>query len=377
MPPPVVLVSALPQTSIEDVRAILGQQGYAVAEHRLGNPAAIDLLPYAAVVICPPERLQIAVEQTRRWRVELGNRYRPIWWLCDLHSVEWHTLALTNGADLVLARPLDAAQIAAQLLASQRILAIVEQQTTLGAEVPVLMDRLHKSYVLQEAQHELLHRVQRQVHTVGPIASDRVRLTVHHRPRSRTGGDGLEIVPHATGWHILLFDTAHGLLNLFLRLLFLRHCQSGGPGHWCQALNAAIRQLDQAETTLSSAALISLHPDSGVVSLARAGLPPVVHVPRTGAANWWALDGPMLGLCEAEYPTRTEVLQPGDRLLLGTDGCVTHNQAMNPDPLQRAAEQHRSLSGQTYVDAVAQEVVRELAPTDDLTLLCLEWVGGS
>jgi len=84
--------------------------------------------------------------------------------------------------------------------------------------------------------------------------------------------------------------------------------------------------------------------------------------------------GPALGITDTTYETQELRLEPGDRLLLLTDGFLERNAVVDlPRILAASADCH------------PREVVRQLAENvlqvtgghlqDDATVLCIDWYG--
>src|SRR5207248_1955594 len=119
-PMPTVLVSAVPPAAAADLREWLSAAGFAVLDHPLGAPPAIDFGPVSAAVVDVGEKAEAAALQTRRWRAELGDELVPLVWVLPAASAEQTARGLDAGADVVLARPLDAAAFVAQVRAAAR-----------------------------------------------------------------------------------------------------------------------------------------------------------------------------------------------------------------------------------------------------------------
>ena len=84
-----------------------------------------------------------------------------------------------------------------------------------------------------------------------------------------------------------------------------------------------------------------------------------------------------LGLfTDTAYRTSRVELQPGDRLVLLTDGVVERNAVGFDFPA--AIEETRALHPREAVRALADRVLHETGNKldDDATLLCLDWHGG-
>ncbi|HEU5448232.1 MAG TPA: PP2C family protein-serine/threonine phosphatase, partial [Acidimicrobiia bacterium] len=112
----------------------------------------------------------------------------------------------------------------------------------------------------------------------------------------------------------------------------------------------------------------------GAVELVNAGHPPPYLV-RAGEATELAVPaGAPLGVAGIPYDTHRFQLEPGDRLLLVTDGFLERNADLNfAKILEGTGDRH------------PRQVVRELAENvlqvtggnlqDDATVLCIDWYG--
>jgi phosphoserine phosphatase RsbU/P len=370
---PTILLSALPQTLCDDLRELLIARNYTLSDHRLSSVPTVDFAPITAAIISLPDRLQPAIEQTRRWRVELGEHYVPILWVGDLQSTEWANVALQSGADAYLARPLDADHLAAQLHACERIRALTDHHRQRANEVPVLVERLRKSIEHHTTAQTLTRRIYQQLSTHTIPTSSRLQVAVHHRPRSRTSGDAYDINRSDSWWHILLTDTPNALAGLYLRNLAQRAIGTLEPGELFTQLNAALLALDQPESALAAAQVVVIDELTGDLGFARAAMPSIVHVPCEGPLETWSVDGPLLGVHAASYTMQYACLEVGAKLIFGTDGTIPlRDETFELSRVLLAAERHRHLPAESFVNAVALELLAQITTPDDFTLIALE-----
>lgn len=144
------------------------------------------------------------------------------------------------------------------------------------------------------------------------------------------------------------------------------------PGDFLSAANEYLLGLDWEEG-FATAVHLSLDLDTGVAEVRSAGHPPAVHR-AAGSGRWKVLgaEGPVLGLLPGEdYPPVRLRLQPGDAVLLYTDGMVEEPAR----DLDRGID--RMLGGAEQIvrghwDAAAVRLVERLgSATDDRALVVI------
>jgi len=203
---------------------------------------------------------------------------------------------------------------------------------------------------------------------LGPVSGDHVDLV-----RPRTDGEPL---------HLLLGDVvgkgvAASLLQSHLHALFRALSQSELP--MCELVARANRLFHEATAASSYATLVAarLH-DDGRVELANAGHPRPLLADLRGVRPVEGAGLPLGLFAGAEYEAHELLLQPGEMLLLYTDGWT---EASRPDGeelgIGRAAaalRRSRELSPAEVLAACREEMEGFLAGgrrADDVTLLAL------
>ncbi len=148
------------------------------------------------------------------------------------------------------------------------------------------------------------------------------------------------------------------------------------PGRILTAMNAALcgHTRDQYVT----AACLHLDADSGSLHYSAAGHPPMMLL-RNGQVTEIAENGLILAAHpQASFTTAKHTLQPGDRILLYTDGLVenadAHGELFGFSRLSSALQQTTALSPAAAADHLLAAVQR-WSPTrdDDLTLLVCDY----
>ncbi len=122
--------------------------------------------------------------------------------------------------------------------------------------------------------------------------------------------------------------------------------------------------------------------------IASAGHPPgIVLRSRTGKTEIIGSEGPILGFkANQDFPQLTVVLEPGDRVLLYTDGLYeqlnAENQDVNPESIvQLLVQQTMASSGSgsvaSFAEALSDKVIsgRATPPEDDITFVVIDFQG--
>ena len=378
-----VLVSAASPPA--DLRAWLANAGLAVVDHVLGSVPPVDFEPISAAVIEVGDRPDAAAIQTRRWRAELGDDLVPIVWILPAPDGRLATRGLDSGADAVLACPLQAELLVAQIRGAARARTVARRLIARASESQILGERLQKTLAENDRERTAARRLrfaflQRSFPDAGPV-----RFAVNHRSRSAVGGDFYEVLPIDRDRIVFLVGDVVGpgaageFVGHFATRIATRSAQRAGvpesAGDVLAEVNRELLRLGLEDPPLVALTLGILDPTTGALSLARAGIPAPVHVPATGEPQEWPIPGPFLCTAETGYASRAACLRPGDKLLIGTDGIVRDGNVSADDGKNRlltAAARHRQLCGQAFVDAVAHELLVDIAHEDDITILAVE-----
>jgi sigma-B regulation protein RsbU (phosphoserine phosphatase) len=380
--PPAVLLSANPPCPSEDLREWLAGAGFAVQPHPIGAAFGVEFAALAAAVVEVGPRPDAAAAQTRRWRAELGDDLLPIIWVLPNEDSALAALGLDAGADVVLVRPLVRVAFVAQVRAAERARGSANRVAARAGESRLLGEQLTRA----RAQFDREVRASRRIHLAlqqRPFPElVAARFHVCHRPRGCTGDFHAVHALDADRVLFLVGDVIGPAPATSLLATFLAQSATADdlrdPGAVLSRANRELLRVAGDDAPLVAMCVGVLHPHTGELRLARAGLPAPVHLPAEDTARVLAVPGPFLGTAETTYPTHSTHLKPGDRLLLGTDGTRPNG---DPGPetdshLAEVALRHRELNGQRFVDAVAAELLAQVRHEEDFTLLSVEFRAG-
>jgi serine phosphatase RsbU (regulator of sigma subunit) len=125
--------------------------------------------------------------------------------------------------------------------------------------------------------------------------------------------------------------------------------------------------------------VVVLEPRSGIIEIASAGHPAPLVRGRDGEVRQLAIDGgpPLGAMSEPRYPVVRHQLEPGECMLLFTDGLdEAHNQAGELFGLKRAQTAvARGVDARGVINALRDDLARFVGAepqSDDLTLLAIE-----
>ncbi len=300
--PKTILLVRRPGASVPDFAAA----GHVVVERDLGAVPSVEFEPLDAIVVADD-----SIEETRRLRVDLGEHYRPIFWLAPADAAT----AFAAGADAVLVEPF-AESLAHQFVAGTRVRALVDGLRSRAAQVEPLADMLAKGRAARLADADLARTALRLGDAPPPARYGPVRILVERAEESETTiadaiarGATLRIAAATVPGRTL----ASTLTAMLIRQLAL--AGRGEPGECLRQINRVLAER-ASEFLPAAAAIVDLDETSGEFRLAQTGLPNAAFV-RPGSVETLAFGEARLGIFESVYPTRGGRLESGDALRVG------------------------------------------------------------
>ena len=363
----------------------------AVAEHARGLGAAetvLYLADYGQTVLRPltgpgvPAREELAVEGTLA-----GRAFRRVEVATSSASAGWHRrwLPLLDGVErLGVVEMVHAAEPDADL--DDRIRAFV----TLVAELLIVRDAYSDLFTRARRRRPLSLAAEMQWELLPPLTfgTERVVITGGLQPAYDVGGDSFDYAVNGDAAELMVIDAVgHGLPAAVLASIAIsayRHARRTGldlPGTAAAVDEAIAGQIGGSQ--FATAVLARLDLGTGALHWINAGHPEplilrggsLVEPPRCPPARPLGLLGGPAAVCETR-------LEPGDRLLLYTDGIT---EARAPDGAffgERRLADH--VSAAVAAGDPSPEMVRRLMSSvlahqagslqDDASVVVLEWL---
>ena len=204
-------------------------------------------------------------------------------------------------------------------------------------------------------------------------------------PCRTVGGDYFDYVQRSDGKLVFLIADVAGkgmpaallVMNLQARIQALAET-ADDLNRTIVRLNLMIKDVCPANRFITCF-LALLDPSTGVMQWANAGHEPGIILRRTGATQRLGAGGPPLGVFgDAAYHTDQCVIEPGDRLLLVTDGVTEARSAADEDFGMKRVEslliEHFNRGVEDLVSSLSTAVHRWAAdgsPHDDVTVVAL------
>jgi phosphoserine phosphatase RsbU/P len=382
---PRILLCADSTAEVSDIRRLLLQARHHVDNNVLGDSYPPDLSAYQTVVLNGNATQCLAFHQ--KLRSQITDGYLPTLCINADPTPAARLASLESGADAYLIRPFDPAELLAQVRVLLRNKERHDSLTEKTAEIHRINKQLHKAYQQIDEELELASRIQESFLPQSLPEVPEVRFAVHYQPCGRVGGDFYDIFrldEKHMGFYVA-DAMGHGvpasLLTIFVKTgvrakeIVGKQYHLIPPDEVLQRLNRDLIHQHLSDTPFITMVYALLDFRKRTLSFSRSGHPHPVYVPRDGQPTLWPAEGGLLGVFDTRYMVRTERLQPGDKVLLYTDGIDT---AFYPDAAAGAqsllayASKFREAPIEEMVRRLPQELFKTTRQTDDLTVLGFE-----
>lgn len=387
-PTPMPRVLLIGDPALDDVKPPLEAAGFpvVVCPYAAINPSEVQ---HAQLIILDvtPQTAVSAQALCRRWRIELGDHYVPIVWLCFDSLPALITGALDSGADLCISRPVNPAYLLAQAKALLRVEHMYSRTLSRAAEAQQINQRLQQAYQQIDGDLEMARRIHRGFLPRSLPVVHQARFSVCYRPRSRIGGDFYDVL-RLDEEHVGVYIAdamSKGLPASSLLSIYLKKCLKAKeitgrsyrlipPNEVLAGLNRDLVSLGMAEPPLVTMLYLQMNCRDGSLSFARASHPAPLHVPIDGPAEYWLATGALLGVFDAEFPCQIKQLKHGDKILLFSDGVQPiDTNAPSNDLLLETVGKYQALELSAFVDHVSRDLLEQSRNTEDFTIMGIEY----
>jgi anti-sigma regulatory factor (Ser/Thr protein kinase) len=206
--------------------------------------------------------------------------------------------------------------------------------------------------------------------------------------RAEVGGDWYDVVPLARGQlGVVIGDVAgHGVraaavMGQLRNALRAFAGEGYAPAAMVERLNRFV--FENGPSDMATLSYAVLDPATGALHAVGAGHPPPVLLGADGTAQWLhGVGGPPVGAdSRSSYRTHERVLQPGDTVLMFTDGLVERRGESLDVGLQRLLDAAAAITHPTPLDALCDQITDALLPEhgadDDVAVLAVRYVGSA
>lgn len=359
-------------------RAKSGEEAVAAVKERVPDLVVMD--------VCMPG--MDGFEACREIKATVTDQFVPVMLLTNLDDETDKVKGLDAGADEYVVKPPKKDETLARVRALLRIRDL--QQTIMRSqkETEEINQKLRRAQRTIQDKLKVVGEIQQSfLPTRFPLHPE-IEFARYYGPCDLAGGDYFDAIEIGQSlWGILIADvTGHGTPAAVVMAIThtLMHSFISTFHFPSTALKAANEKLNAylAPTFYVTMFYGILNLDSMTFRYASAGHEPMMlYRARENRVDYLKTKhGFPLKLVESDdYDECQVTIEPGDKLILFTDGIVElrdkHGELFSPERLEQLVLKHKDLSAQPFVDAVIRDI-REFHPDrpfqDDVTLFVMQ-----
>lgn len=375
---------------VDDVREMLEASNYQTSigsfctedfsSEEIGD---VDLV----VVDGPTEEEAKVLDFCRDLRRNLGQKFVPLIFVTDDSGPILRAFTSRIGTDGHVLRPVDPVVLLSQVQALLRIKFLQDQIVEQSHELEIANQKLRLTYQRIDGELRLASRIQQSMlpRELAPLPP--VRFAVKFAVSGKVSGDMYDLVElddRTIGFYVadvMGHGVPAGLLTIFVKKGVQMIDASGGgrrilsPGEVLTRLNGDLVRQDLSENPFITMTCFTLDRTSLQLRFSRGGHPYPLLLRSGAPAEELKADGGLLGIFETDFPTEDRSLQPGDKLVIFTDGIDSvefQGQRQGLASFQACVEANRHLSAKDMVERIYADLFPSQRHDDDFTLMVLE-----
>ena len=294
------------------------------------------------------------------------SRYTYFMLLTSKKAKDEVASGLDAGADDFLTKPMDMGEMHARLRAGQRLLTMQEDLVDKNRRITEAFDRLNAVYQSIERDLASAARLQKALipdrqSYCGPVRFGRIYQPSHHvggdlvgyfeLSDSRIAAYAIDVSGHGVSSALMtarlsnFFNSKRLDENIAIRRLPSGEFVPRDPSSITEELND--RMQAEADTDQYFTMIFAdINLDSGLIRFCQAGQPPPAIIRGTGGIEFVGTGGAPVGLIPGmEYETSVVRLEPGDRMMLYSDGITEcedrDGNMLEEEGLRRMLEKYR------------------------------------
>ena len=372
---------------VDDVPAALSAAGFHINRRGMREGGANG--PASLNIVDGRGEIDAALWRCRQLRASEADVYTPILFVAGDADPTFRLASMESGADTSLARPFSPAELLAQVRSLIRAKERSEQLAVKAADAQRASVKLHEAKQQMDQELEIARRLQESFLPQSLPSLPGLRFAVKYKPYASVGGDfydAFRLDEKHIGFYIA-DAMGHGvpasLLTIFVKKGVRAKEITGKtyrlvpPNEVLARLNIDLIDQQIPDLPFITMAYMLFNVQDRTMQFSRAGHPYPLYIPKVGKPDFWQLEGSLLGVFETQYRQQERQMQPGDKLLLYSD-CMDAasfgDQPIGMSSLLAAAETHRDLPVDQWVDRLASDLFTQTRQGDDLTLLAMELV---
>ena len=343
------------------------------------------------------------LELCRRIREEYSGSYTYVVMLtANTHDIS----GLAAGADDFVTKPFDPEELRFRLKSGQRVLQLEDRLEDQIRQLNESQSELNETHKLLRNELNAAADLQRSLLPKELPNSDDLDFSWYFEPSEHLGGDTFNVYKLADKrYAIAVADVCgHGIKPALLAVTLqhvlnprYRHTPlmwsdfATDPTHLVAPPTEVLARLNQQfPMTMENSQYFTMfygviESDTGKLSYSTAGHPPPMVLPAEGPAYQLPGSGVPIGFHDdAEFDPEATVINPGDRLLLFSDGLIeTKNAANELVTTHRVLswlDEARTLDTDSIVQLLGQNIrawAGDARPDDDVSILMVDYTGQS